>query len=167
MLLYRERLRVPTSWWLAGATCVFILGTTLAAGLSVAVGVAIYLGMGGLVAIAFLIWGSVIVRVTGDELAAGPVKLGIDQVSEVSAMDVTQTRAMRGPSADVAAYLLVRPYLAESVYVEVAGRPAERPYLLIGTRRPAELAAAVEAAMASAGSSPGQPGGSRAGLPAG
>jgi hypothetical protein len=153
MLLYHERLRVPISWWLAAAACVFILGTTLAAGLSVAVGIAIYLGMGALVAIAFLTWGSVAVQVSGRELAAGKVRLGVDQISEVSAMDVAQTRALRGPNADVAAYLLVRPYVAESVYVAVVGRPADRPYLLIGTRRPAELAAAIETAMSQADSS--------------
>jgi hypothetical protein len=148
MLLYRERLRVPISWWLAGGACVLILGTTLAAGLSVAVGIAIYLGMGALLALAFLTWGSVTVRVTGDALVAGPVRLALGQVGEVSAMDAAQTRALRGPNADVAAYLLVRPYLAESVYVAVAGRPADRPYLLIGTRRPAQLTAAIQAAMA-------------------
>ena len=40
----------------------------------------------------------------------------------------------------------IRPYLPESVYLEVAGRPAAQPYWLIGSRRPAELAAAIETA---------------------
>lgn len=149
MLLYRERLHVPISWWLAGAACVLILGTMLAAGLSVAIGIAIYLLMGGLLTIAFTAWGSVTVRVTDSELSAGSARLAIEQVSDVSALDQAQTTALRGPSADVAAFMLVRPYLARSVYVAVAGRPADRPYLLIGTRRPADLAAAISAAAVS------------------
>jgi len=149
MLLYRERLRVPTSWWLVGATCVLILGTTLVAGLSVVIGAAIYLAIGGLLAIVFASWGAVAVRVTDTELSAGPARLAIDQVSDVSALDAAQTAALRGPSADAAAFMLVRPYLARSVYVAVAGRPASRPYLLIATRRPDDLAAAIAAAAAS------------------
>ncbi len=35
-------------------------------------------------------------------------------------MDAAQTTALRGPRADAAAYLLIRPYLPESVYF--AGR---------------------------------------------
>jgi hypothetical protein len=151
MLLYRERLRVPASWWLAGTVCVLILGSTLAAGLSVVIGVAIYIAMGGLLAIAFAVWGSVEVRVTASELSAGPARLAIDQVGDVSALDAAQTAALRGPKADAAAFMLVRPYLARSVYVAVAGRPATRPYLLIATRRPADLAAAIRAAASEAG----------------
>lgn len=151
MLFYRERLRVPTSWWLVGAACVLILGTTLAAGLSVVTGVAIYLAMGGLLVIAFAVWGSVAIRVTDSEVSAGSARLAIDQVSDVSALDAVQTAALRGPSADAAAFMLARPYLARSVYVAVAGRPASRPYLLIGTRRPDDLAAAIRTAALNAG----------------
>jgi len=146
MLLYRERLRVPVTWWLVGAGCVLILATTLAIGLSVVIGIVIYLVMGGLLTIAFAAWGSATVRVTGSELAAGRARLEVSQAGDVTALDAAQTSALRGPNADVRAYMLVRPYLAESVYVAVAGRPADRPYLLIGTRRPAELAAAIRQA---------------------
>jgi len=150
MLLYRERLRVPASWWLVGAVCVLILGSTLAAGLSVVIGIVIYVAMGGLLAIGFAFWGSAEVRVTGSELSAGSARLGIDQVGDVSALDAAQTAALRGPSADASAFMLVRPYLARSVYVSVAGRPASTPYLLIATRRPADLAAAIRAAASDA-----------------
>ncbi len=135
----------PISWWLAGGATVFILGTTLWAGFSVVVGIAVYLALGALLAWALLTWGSVTIAVTGDELAAGRARLSIGQVSEVSAMDAAQSAALRGPSADPSAYLLIRPYLAESVFVAVAG-PARQPYWLIATRKPAELAAAIQAA---------------------
>jgi hypothetical protein len=50
---------------------------------------------------------------------------------------------LRGARADPAALLLIRPYLAEAVYVAVTDPLAGVPYWLITTRRPAELAAAI------------------------
>ncbi|HET9897963.1 MAG TPA: DUF3093 domain-containing protein [Streptosporangiaceae bacterium] len=155
MLLYRERLRVPVTWWLAGGATVLIPGTTLWAGFSVVTGLAVYLALGALVAVVMLTWGRVTIEVTDSALAAGRARLRPDQVSEVSAMDAAQSAALRGPSADPAAYLLIRPYLAESVFVGVADGEGW-PYWLVATRRPAELAAAIrkaaEAAAARAGS---------------
>src|SRR5262249_52008057 len=80
-------------------------------------------------------------------LRVGSRTLALSQITEVSAMDAAQTTALRGPRADAAAYLLIRPYLPESVYFAVAGQP----YWLIGTRRPAELAAAVTQARSAFG----------------
>ena len=40
--------------------------------------------------------------------------------------------------------MLHRPYLKLAVYIEVIGEHQDRPYWLIGSRRPAELAAAIE-----------------------
>jgi hypothetical protein len=147
MRVYRERLGAPASWWLAGAGCVFIFGTLTWAGFTVAIGLDVYLGLGALVAIALLSWGAVVIEVTASELKVGSQRLALGEVSEASALDVDQTTALRGPRADVAAYLLVRPYLPESVYVAVAGRP----YWLIGTRHPVELAAAIETARSRSG----------------
>src|ERR1700689_911278 len=61
-----------------------------------------------------------------------------------AAAEAAQARAMRGPRADPRAVMLIKPYLKLAVYVEVTGEHQERPYWLIGTRRPAELAAAIE-----------------------
>jgi len=80
------------------------------------------------------------------ELRVKSRRLALSQIGEVAALDAAQTRALRGPRADPAAYLLVRPYLAKAVYVEITGRPAAEPYWLIGTRHPAELAAAINRA---------------------
>lgn len=153
MLLYRERLHAPISWWLSAGGCVIILGSTLWAGFSVAIGLTVYLAMGGILAVALLSWGSVRITVTGSELVVGRQRLPISQVSEVSAMDVEQTTALRGPSADPAAYLLIRPYLKRSAFVGVT-QPASRPYWLVATRRPVQLAAAVEDARVRAGQEP-------------
>jgi len=145
---YRERLRVPVSWWLIVTACVLLCGTTLWAGLSLLSGAVIYLGLEAACALALFGWGAATIEVTEHDLRAGSQRLPLGSIGGVSALDAAQTHLLRGRRADPAAYLLLRPYLHRSVYVEVAGRPAERPYWLIATRRPAELAAAIDSARA-------------------
>jgi hypothetical protein len=146
MRVYSERLRVPASWWLAVLTSAALLATTLWAGLSVATAIMIYAVLEGACVLLLLNWGSARITVTTSELVAGSRRLPLAPIVEVAAMDAAQTRALRGPRADPAAYLLVRPYLPRAVYVRVAASPPEPPYWLIGTRRPEELAAAIEQA---------------------
>ena len=88
--------------------------------------------------------GLVVIVILGAELAAGFGWLAA--AAEVSALDRAQTRAISGPRADPAAFLLIRPYLREAVYVEVTDPAAGTPYWVVGTRRPAELAAAINSA---------------------
>lgn len=144
MRVYSERLGAPVSWWLVVTGCVALLGTTLWAGLSVTLAIAIYAGLEAVCALVLLAWGSATIEVTAAELRAGSQRLPLERIESVTALDAAQTRALRGPRADPAAYLLVRPYLPRAVYVAVAGRP----YWLIGTRRPAELTVAIERAAA-------------------
>jgi hypothetical protein len=151
MRVYRERLGVPASWWLAGAGCVFTFGTLTWAGFTVAIGIDVYLGLGVLVALGLFIWGAVVIEVTPDELVVGSHRLAIGQISETSALDPVQTTALRGPRADPAAFMLIRPFLPESVYVAIAERPADQPYWLIGTKHPTDLAAAIQTARSRSG----------------
>jgi Protein of unknown function (DUF3093) len=150
MRIYREQLTAPGSWWLLGMLSVVLFGTTLWAGFSLLVAAAVYLALGVACAAALLIWGSATIEVTSGELRAGRSTMSLSLAGEVSALDDTQARAMRGPRADPAALMLVRPYLKQAVYVEVVGQFASRPYWLIGTRRPAELAEAIERSRPSA-----------------
>src|SRR5262249_18933640 len=55
----------------------------------------------------------------------GPGRLQLAAVGEVSALDEAQTRSLRGPRADPAAFLVIRPYLRRAVYVAVARPGAE------------------------------------------
>jgi hypothetical protein len=141
---YRERLRVPAVWWLVTGACVLILGTELFAGYSVILGVVFYVVLALICSATLLHWGGVVVEVSGGELRVKPVRLPLATAGEVRPLDQAQTRVMRGPRANPAAYVLIRPYLRESVYVEVIGADARWPYLLIGTRHPASLADAIE-----------------------
>ena len=144
MRKYRERLSVPVSWWLVVTGCVLLLGTTLWAGLSFTWAILIYAALEAAGALLLIRWGATTIEVTETDLRAAAQRLPLASVSDVSALDRAQTSALRGPRADPAAYLLVRPNLPCAVYVAIKGRPAERPYWLIGTRRPDELAAAIE-----------------------
>jgi len=151
---YRERLRVPFSWWLILTGCVLLLGTTLWAGLSLLTAVIIYVGLEAACALALLGWSAATIEVTDRELRAGRQRMPLASIAGVTALDAGQTLALRGPRADPAACLLLRPWLPTAVYVEVAGRPAEQPYWLIATRHPAELAAAIERAVLPAPTGP-------------
>jgi hypothetical protein len=142
---YRERLAVPAAWWILAVPVILSLSVYgVYGGLSgpvllicVAVFTAGYI-------VALLAWGATRIEVSGGELRAGPAVLPLGQVTEVVPLDAEQAAAMRGPRADPAAHMLIRPFLKQAVYIAVQDPAGQVPYWLIGTRRPAELAAAIE-----------------------
>ena len=115
MRVYHERLRVPLGWWLLGLATIFLLATELAAGYSWPVVIAIYAVLIGGLVLMLLNWGRPAVEVGGGELRAGPAGLQLAAVGEVSALDEAQTRSLRGPRGDPAAFLVIRPYLRRAV----------------------------------------------------
>jgi Protein of unknown function (DUF3093) len=158
MRVYHERLRVPSLWWLLGLITVSLLGTELVAGFGWAATLAVYAAFLAGCAALLLSLGRAVVDVAGGELRAGPARLPLAAAGEVAALNEAQTRALRGPRADPAAVVVTRPYLRTGVYVEVtaggalilAGKAAAAgrhvPYLLVGTRHPERLAAAINSA---------------------
>lgn len=144
MRSYTERLRVPASWWLLGMLSAVIFASTAWAGFSLLVALACYVVFCGGCAAALLIWSHTTIEVSNGELRVGASTLPLAVAGEVAALDEARTRALRGPSADPRAFLMSRPYLKLAVYIEVTGEHQNRPYWLIGTRRPTELAAAIE-----------------------
>jgi hypothetical protein len=150
MRVYHERLWAPVSWWLLGLAVIVILGAELAAGFGWLAAAVIYGVLAAGWAALLLSWGRPRVDVAGAELTAGRARLPLAATGEVSALDRAQTRAIGGPRADPAAFALIRPYLREAVYVEVTDPAAGTPYWVVGTRRPAELAAAINSARAAA-----------------
>ena len=158
---YRERLRVPLAWWLLAVPTVLILGATLYAGLAEPWPIIIMTGLAAGCATFLITMGLATVEIRAGALHAGNAVLPLTAVSEVVSLDEKQTTRLRGPRADPAARLYSRPYLKESVYLAVAApspsHPAAGstvPYWLIGTRHPAELAAAIERCRVQAGHEP-------------
>jgi len=119
MRVYHERLRVPLSWWLVGLVTIVILATEVVPGWPLLVQVLIYVVLVGGLAAMLLNWGRARVDVDAGELRAGAARLSLAAVGEVTALDEAQTRSLRGPRGDPAAFVIIRPYLRRAVYVEV------------------------------------------------
>jgi Protein of unknown function (DUF3093) len=146
MLAYNERLSVPMTWWFLAALCVAVLGAELWAGFGALAALVTYAAIAAVCGATLVHWGSAQVRVTDTELLAAGHRLPLGAVGEVMVLDERQARTIRGPRADPAAYLLIRPYLKRAVYVEVIDPDSTIPYWLIATRRPGDLAAALRRA---------------------
>jgi hypothetical protein len=143
---YRERLFAPPLWWVTGMLTMLTFGAIVWTGFDLLITVAVF-GVLIIVTSAFLLnWGRVTIVVAGGELLVGEDRLPLRDTGEVLALTESQARALRGPRADPRAYVLIRPYLRSAVYVEVTAPDAASPYWLLATRRPAELAAAIESA---------------------
>jgi len=155
---YRERLRVPLAWWLLVMPSALIFGATLYAGLTGPWPVVIMAGLVAGCAVLLITMGLGTVEICDGTLRTAGAALPLTAVSEVVCLDEKQTTQLRGPRADPAARLYSRPYLKESVYLAVAPASPEAgasgPYWLVGTRHPAELAAAVERCRVQAGHEP-------------
>jgi hypothetical protein len=148
---YHERLFVPVSYWLLAIPVVVLLGGEA---YFIAGGIVPPLTMAAIAAVvgAFLVnWGSATIEVTGGVLRVGRNTLALGEAGEVITLDERQTALLRGPRADPAAYILLRPYLKRAVYVGVADQAEGVPYWLVSTRRPEKLAAAIERARAGSG----------------
>jgi hypothetical protein len=143
MRSYREHLWVPVSYWLLAVPVVALLGGELYAGFGGYIPPLIYAVFTAIVVTFLLSWGAASVEVSDGALRAGRAALPLDQIGDVVALDEKQSALLRGPRADPAAHLLLRPYLKRAVYIEVAD-PGQAPYWLVGTRRPEQLAAAIQ-----------------------
>ena len=134
---YRERLHVPLAWWLLAVPIVLILGGTLYAGLPWPWPIVIIGGLGAGCAAPLIVLGRATVEVDDGALRAGSTVLPVTAISEVVALDEKQSARLRGPRADPA-----------------APGDGHVPYWLIGTRHPADLAAAIERCRIRAGHEP-------------
>jgi DUF3093 family protein len=141
---YREHLRVPVSWWLLAVPVIAVLGGEVYAGFGGFIPPLIYAVFIAAVAGFLLAWGAACVEVADGALRAGGATLPLGQISDVVALDEKQAALLRGPRADPAAHLMLRPYLKRAVYIALADPGNEVPYWLVATRHPEELATAIE-----------------------
>jgi hypothetical protein len=141
---YRERLLVPVSYWLLAVPVVVTLGAEAYFFVDGFIP-PLVIGVLFVIAAAFLVhWSSATIEVTGTVLRAGKDTLALSDAGKVMALDEKQAMAMRGPRADPAAHILLRPYLRRAVYISLADPGEGVPYWLVATRHPDELAAAIE-----------------------
>ncbi|WP_408895590.1 DUF3093 domain-containing protein [Nocardioides sp. R1-1] len=145
---YQERLRVPLRWWAQGTMLVATLWLTLivalighAAWLAWAVTGLVMLGM----AAGLRSYGAARVEVADGWFRAGRARIELAYVGTAEALDAERTRRVAGPEADARAYLLLRPYLRQSVKVEITDPADPVPYWLVSSRHPRALAGALNA----------------------
>jgi hypothetical protein len=148
---YRERLLVPVSYWLLTIPVVVSLGAEAYFFVDGWIP-PLVIGLLAVIVGVFLVhWSSATIEVTGSVLRADHDTLALGEAGQVLALDERQAAQLRGPKADPAALLLLRPYLKRAVYVGIADPGEGVPYWLIATRHPEELAAAIEAGRRSDG----------------
>jgi hypothetical protein len=143
---YRERLRVPARWW--ALLLLFLASLWLALAVSTAPLVA---GGAGVLATALgtgllLGYGGARIEVDAAALRAGRAHLEWACCGPATALDPDATRRLGGVDADARAFLLLRPYLATAVRVEVRDPADPTPYWMLSTRHPQRLAASINAA---------------------
>jgi Protein of unknown function (DUF3093) len=140
---YSEVLRVPLRWW--ALTTMFHVSTFVAFAVAVPLGVALaaVAAMVLLTTTWFVRYGSARVVVTDRSFRAGRAQIAVTWLADPRALDGEQTWRAAGPGADARAWLVLRPYLRESVMVQVTDPADPVPYWLVATRRPHELTAAL------------------------
>ncbi|WP_221349131.1 DUF3093 domain-containing protein [Streptomyces beigongshangae] len=146
---YEERLTAPRSWWLV----------CLLAGLSMALillpfgPLPILGGLAGGTAVAAVVvssYGSARIRVVGGSLIAGDARIPVSALGEAHVLDPEEARAWRSFKADARAYMLLRAYVPTALRVDVTDPADPTPYVYLSTREPERLAAALDAARATA-----------------
>ncbi|MET7440541.1 DUF3093 domain-containing protein [Streptomyces sp. NPDC004082] len=146
---YEERLTAPRSWWLIS----LMVGVAMALILLPFGTLPLLGGLVGGTAVSAIVassYGSVRIRVVGDSLVAGDARIPVAALGEAEVLDPEETRAWRTYKADTRAFMLLRAYIPRALRVEVTDPEDPTPYLYLSTREPERLAAALEAARATA-----------------
>lgn len=141
---FRERLRVPLRWWVLGGLMVFTFWLAMVVAIPPTAAWAISAFFTVVLATGLTFYGSASIVIHDAEFRAGRAKIGAQFIGDVLALDATATRQWSGPLADARAFLLLRPYLGCAVRVDINDPQDPTPYWLVSTRRPAELAAALD-----------------------
>ena len=140
---YAERLTVPWWWWPFGAAVSALLAAEVHSGAGGLRAVVPYL----VAAVLFLAGMSALcrsrIRVENGYLVADAARLPIEVVAGVRVLTRDQVRALIGPAADPAAYLVIRPWLPGAVLVTLDDPEDDTPYWLLGSRHPDALVAAL------------------------
>lgn len=151
MTTYEERLAVPWWAWPAGIALAVLLAAPVHGGhgglravLPYAVAVPV-----ALLGLALASRGRVQVR--DGVLHVPGARVPLSQLGAVRALDAERTRRLLGPTADLRAHVVHRPWLRRSVQVWIEDPDDDTPYWLVASRRPEQLAAAVREGVTAAG----------------
>lgn len=146
---YAERLRVPLRWWAQGTMFIATFWLAMIVALIEKAPLLPWVITGLLLALLALFlrsYGGARLVVDDGWFLAGRARIELEHLGPAEALDADATRHVSGPGADVRAYLLLRPYLKQSVKVEITDPADPAPYWLVSSRHPQALAGALNAA---------------------
>lgn len=142
---YNERLAVPWWWWPVGLAIAVVAAAEIHGGTGGPLrSVLPYVVLPGLTALVLTVSSRSRVRVVDGVLHVPGARLPVSAIGALTALDPTGVRRWLGPLAQPWAFVALRPWLQTGVRVELDDRADDTPYWLIGSRRPAELVAALE-----------------------
>lgn len=142
---YSERLSAPPLLWAGVWVLALTLGLTVFAALGAVAGL-LAVAVPGVLGSVLLARSAAHVEVSDGVLVAGPARIRVDLLGPVEVLDDARARAVRGPESDPRGYHLIRGWIPAGVTARVTDPADPTPYWFVASRRPAELAAAVEAA---------------------
>ena len=146
---YHERLRVPLRWWAQGTMFIATFWLAMVVALDETAPVVPWVVTGlllGLLALFLRSYGDARLVVGDGWFRAGRARIEIEHVGAAEALDADATRHVSGPGADARAFLVLRPYLKQSVKVAITDPADPAPYWLVSSRHPQALAGALNAA---------------------
>lgn len=140
-----ERLTVPAMWWVVSLFLAMTFVVAVWAILSDAWALGALVVFTGLVVGFLLVYGSA--RITTDDtgVRAGGATLEWEWVAGATALDAEQSRQALSAAADGRTWLLVRPFLTNSVRVDLVDPADPHRHWLLASRHPRALAAAINA----------------------
>lgn len=148
-MIFTERVQAPLSWWaiglVTGVTTATAIGFYLGPWVAIGAGVVTIIG----IVIALLSFGFT-TTVTDRGLKVGASEIEWEWTGDVQHHDASATDRLLGPDANARAFVTQRPWMKESVQVEVRDEADPHPYWLISSRQPAQLAAAIIRAQSAA-----------------
>lgn len=143
-VVFRERVTPSAGWWIIA---LFLSAmTSLLALPIIPVGAVITPLVVGAAVVLWMVSLSTRIIVTDSSFVAGRAHIDRTHITAATAYDEEESFAQRGRLLDARAFLVLRPWAKTVVRVEIADPADPTPYWLVTTRRPAQLAAALDPA---------------------
>jgi hypothetical protein len=141
---FREKLSAPLSWY-------FIAWLFALAFAIIFLVVDPWLSLGSLIGVGLLScwavdsYGRKWIEVTESGVIAGAATVPLEALGKASALDREGARALQTHDCNPLAFMLLRSYVTTAVRIENVDPTDRTPYLYLSSRRPEQLAAAVNA----------------------
>ena len=145
-MTYRERWVVPALWWPAAAALAALVAAEIHNGAPGLRAVLPYAVLVPLVLVVLAVSSRGSVTIADGVLHVPGARIPIGYLADGVALDREAFRQQTGPLADARAFVVSRPWLHSAVRLTLDDPADPTPYWVVGTRRPHDLLAAIQAA---------------------